>query len=88
LWIPHILFSAIFGAIYPSGLKDWSSAVESPDLVVRKGNRDEKRCDAEMSKRKGVSFEDKKKAILSIYHEQLVPFNLKEIESIGSRMVC
>jgi hypothetical protein len=56
--------------------------------LFAKTNRDEKHCDAEMSKRKGVSFEDKKKAILSIYHEQLVPFNLKEIESIGSRMVC
>jgi hypothetical protein len=40
-----------------------------------------------MSKKRGVSLEDKKKIILSIYHDNLCPYNLKEIESIGSRMV-
>ena len=39
-----------------------------------------------MSKRKGLSLEEKRKVILGIYHQQREPFNLKEIESIGSRM--
>ncbi len=39
-----------------------------------------------MSKKRGLSLEDKRKCILSIYHDEKVPFNLKEIETIGSRM--
>jgi hypothetical protein len=40
-----------------------------------------------MSKKRGLSAEDKRRVILSIYHEEKVAFNLKEIETIGSRMV-
>lgn len=39
-----------------------------------------------MSKKRGLSVEDKRKIILSIYHDNKVPFNLKEIESVASRM--
>jgi hypothetical protein len=38
-----------------------------------------------MSKKKGMSAEEKKTVILSIYHEQKVPFNLKEIEGLASK---
>mmetsp|Transcript_13409 Transcript_13409/g.24815 ORF Transcript_13409/g.24815 Transcript_13409/m.24815 type:complete len:204 (-) Transcript_13409:1376-1987(-) len=38
-----------------------------------------------MSKKKGMSAEEKKSVILSIYHEQKVPFNLKEIEGLASK---
>jgi Mnd1 HTH domain len=40
-----------------------------------------------MSKRKGLSAEDKRRVILSIYHEKKEPFNLKEIETLASKMV-
>ena len=33
-------------------------------------------------KRKGMSADDKQRTVLSIYHEKLEPFNLKEIESL------
>lgn len=39
-----------------------------------------------MSKKKGLSVEEKRKVILGIYHVQKEPFNLKEMEAIGSRM--
>ena len=39
-----------------------------------------------MSKKRGLSLEDKRNVILSIYHDNKEPYNLKEIESIGSRM--
>eukprot|EP01035_Chromulina_nebulosa_P020876 gene20876-27062_t len=37
-------------------------------------------------KKRGLSIDDKKKVILSIYHDRKEPFNLKEIESIASKM--
>jgi hypothetical protein len=40
-----------------------------------------------MSKKRGLSLDDKRQAILSIYHEQQQPFNLKEIELLGSKSV-
>ena len=36
-------------------------------------------------KRKGLSLEDKRKVLLSIYHDQKEPFNLKEMEALGSK---
>lgn len=40
-----------------------------------------------MSKNKrGLSLEDKRKAILSIYHTRKEAFNLKEIENFGSKL--
>lgn len=38
-----------------------------------------------MSKKKGMSAEEKKAVILSIYHEKKVPFNLKEMEGLASK---
>ncbi len=38
-------------------------------------------------KRKGLSVDDKRRVILNIYHEKQEPFNLKEIETIGSKQV-
>lgn len=38
-----------------------------------------------MSKKKGLSAEEKKTVILSIYHGEKVPFNLKEIEGLASK---
>jgi Mnd1 HTH domain len=32
-----------------------------------------------------MSIDDKQKTVLNIYHERLEPFNLKEIETLGSR---
>ena len=40
-----------------------------------------------MSKRKGMSADDKRRVILKIYHERKEPFNLKEIETIASKQV-
>jgi len=38
-----------------------------------------------MSKKRGLSVEDKRRVILKIYHDQKQPFNLKEIEHYGSK---
>ena len=38
-------------------------------------------------KKRGLSVDDKKRVILSIYHDRKEPFNLKEIESIATKMV-
>jgi hypothetical protein len=38
-----------------------------------------------MSKKKGMSAEEKRTVILGIYHEEKVPFNLKEIEVLASK---
>lgn len=38
-----------------------------------------------MSKRKGLSAEQKRERLLEIYHTRKEPFNLKEIESLGSK---
>ena len=38
-----------------------------------------------MSKKRGLSVDDKRKVILKIYHEAKEPFNLKEIEKLGSK---
>lgn len=38
-----------------------------------------------MSKRKGLSADEKRKVILDIYHCQKEPFNLKEIEKLASK---
>ena len=38
-----------------------------------------------MSKRKGMSAEDKRSTILKLYHTSMEPFNLKEIEQLASR---
>jgi len=38
-----------------------------------------------MSKKRGVSAEDKRKILLNIYHSKKEPFNLKEMESLGSK---
>jgi len=40
---------------------------------------------AEMSKRKGMSAEDKRKTTLLIYHEKMECFNLKEMESLATK---
>jgi len=40
-----------------------------------------------MSKKKGLSAEEKRKVILSIYHDKKEPFNLKEMENLASRAV-
>eukprot|EP01032_Pedospumella_encystans_P021635 gene21635-24534_t len=37
-------------------------------------------------KRKGLSAEEKRNVILGIYHDRKEPFNLKEIETIASKM--
>lgn len=39
-----------------------------------------------MSKRRGLSLEDKRRVILSVYNDKREPFNLKEIETIASKM--
>ena len=36
-------------------------------------------------KRKGLSGDEKRDAILRVYHEQMQPFNLKEIENLASK---
>lgn len=36
-------------------------------------------------KRKGLSLEEKRNVLLSIYHDKKEPFNLKEIENLGSK---
>lgn len=38
-----------------------------------------------MSKRKGLSVDDKRKKILALYHDRQEPFNLKELESLGTK---
>jgi hypothetical protein len=38
-----------------------------------------------MSKKRGLSVDDKRRVILKIYHDQKQPFNLKEIEHYGSK---
>ena len=38
-----------------------------------------------MSKKRGLSLEDKRNVILSIYHEAKEPMNLKEIEVKGTK---
>lgn len=38
-----------------------------------------------MSKRKGLSADDKRRVILKIYHEKKEPFNLKEMELLASK---
>lgn len=38
-----------------------------------------------MSKRKGVSLEEKRARILRIYHESKDVFNLKEVEKLASK---
>lgn len=38
-----------------------------------------------MSKKRGLSLEDKRNVILQIYHDSRIPYNLKEIESRGSK---
>lgn len=38
-----------------------------------------------MSKRKGVSLEEKRQRILHIYHESKDVFNIKEIEKLASK---
>jgi len=48
-------------------------------LLVGDNNR------AIMSKRKGMSLEEKRKTILAIYHESKDVMNLKEIESLASK---
>ena len=40
-----------------------------------------------MSKKRGLSVEDKRRLILSIYHDNKEPYNLKDIENLASRMV-
>ena len=40
-----------------------------------------------MSKKRGLSVEDKRRVILSIYHDNKEPYNLKDIENLASRMV-
>ncbi len=39
-----------------------------------------------MSKKRGLSVDDKRAAILKIYHERKEPLNLKEIENYGSKV--
>ena len=39
-----------------------------------------------MSKRKGLSADEKRRVILDIYHSQKEPFNLKEIE-VGPKLL-
>jgi len=38
-----------------------------------------------MSKRKGVSLEEKRQRILRIYHESKDVFNIKEVEKLASK---
>ncbi len=38
-----------------------------------------------MSKKRGLSGDEKRNVILSIYHDQSEPFNLKEIETLASK---
>lgn len=38
-----------------------------------------------MSKRKGLSVEDKRNVLMKIYHDKKEPLNLKEIEHFGSK---
>lgn len=38
-----------------------------------------------MSRRKGVSLEEKRARILHIYHDSKDVFNLKEVEKIGAK---
>jgi hypothetical protein len=38
-----------------------------------------------MKKRKGLSAEEKRDAILKIYHTGMDPLNLKEIENLASK---
>lgn len=38
-----------------------------------------------MSKKRGLSADDKRAVLLKIYHQSKEPFNLKEIESLGSK---
>lgn len=39
-----------------------------------------------MSKKRGLSVEDKREIILKVYHDKKEPFNLKEIENLGSKL--
>lgn len=39
-----------------------------------------------MSKKRGLSVDDKRRVILKIYHDLKQPFNLKEIEHYGSKL--
>ena len=41
-----------------------------------------------MSKRKGLSADEKRRVILDIYHSHKEPFNLKEIEVLVSHNYC
>ena len=38
-------------------------------------------------KKRGLSVDDKRKVILGIYHDRKEPFNLKEIETLASKLV-
>lgn len=38
-----------------------------------------------MSKKRGLSADDKRRVILKIYHDSKEPFNLKEIENLGAK---
>jgi hypothetical protein len=38
-----------------------------------------------MSKRKGVTLEEKRVRILKIYHDSKDVFNLKEVEKLGAK---
>lgn len=40
---------------------------------------------AKMSRRKGVSLEEKRQRILHIYHDSKDVFNLKEVEKLASK---
>ena len=41
--------------------------------------------ESDMSKKKGLSLDSKRDAILDIYRTRLEPLNLKEIENYGSK---
>ena len=38
-----------------------------------------------MSKKRGLSLDDKRMVILKLYHDHKEPFNLKEIENLGAK---
>ena len=39
-----------------------------------------------MSKKRGLSVDDKRRVILNLYHETKQPYNIKEVEQLGSKL--
>ena len=39
-----------------------------------------------MSKKRGLSVDDKRRVILNLYHDTKQPYNLKEVEQLGSKL--